>query len=115
MLQVHPKSPYHHRMGRLRPLFTGEWRQEGIWLPRLLTEAALQAEGRCQRLRQRRVPHLGTASFFFFFPAVFAPAFALVCWGKPRPCGHRTPTPSCEGFNPFPHAWRVSRCFLATC
>lgn len=32
----------------------------------LLTEAALQAEGRCQQLRQPRVPHLGTA--FFFFP-----------------------------------------------
>lgn len=28
--------------------------------------AALQAEGRCQRLRQPRVPHLGTAFYFFF-------------------------------------------------
>lgn len=65
MLQVHRKSPYHHHTGRLRVLFTGEWRQEGIWRPRLLTEAALQAEGRCQQLRQCRVPHLGTASFFF--------------------------------------------------
>lgn len=50
----------------------------------LLTEAALQAEGRCQRLRQPHVPHLGTAfSFFFFPPAVFALLFAVICSGKP--------------------------------
>jgi len=55
----------------------------------LLTEAALQAEGRCQQLCQPRVLHLGTT--FFFFPAIFAPVFALVCSGKPRPRGHGTP------------------------
>lgn len=74
--------------------------------------AALQTEGRCQRLRQPRVPHLGIA-FYFFLPAAFAPAFALVCPGKPHPRDHGTPTVPLEGCKARAWARRMSRGFLA--
>lgn len=72
--------------------------------------AALQAEGRCQRLRQPRVPHLGTA--FYFFPAAFAPAFALVCLGKPHPRDRGTPAVPPEEREAHPWARGMARGFL---
>lgn len=81
----------------------------------LLTETALRAEGRCQRLRQPRLLHLGTT--FLSFPAVFTPAFALVSSGKPQPHGHGTPTVPPKGppkgCKARPWIWRMSQGFLA--
>lgn len=65
-------------------------------------------EGRCQLLSQPRVPHLGNA--FFFFPAVFAPVFALVSLGKPQPCGHGTLTVPSEERKAHPCTRRISQC-----
>lgn len=49
--------------------------------------AALQAEGRCQRLRQPRVPHLGTAFYFFFlfFQLHLHQRLHWFAWGNPIP------------------------------
>lgn len=110
---MRPMSQHHHHTGRLRPLFTREQQQEGIcllrWqgsLPRQPCKWRGGASGSAS-------PMCRTWEPLFFSPAVFAPAFALVSWGKPRSRGHRTPTVPPEGCKAHPHARRISWCSLA--
>lgn len=91
MLHVHPKPQHRCRAVTLRPLFTGEQQQEGIWL--LHWQGSLRRQP-CKRRggasSSASPVSLGTAFFIFliFFQLCLHQRLHWFTQGNPGPVAH---------------------------